>query len=64
VYWVIKVSDPLAPERLASARRACEEDGETHFANEVAVCVFSEENRAQRYMLKSVEAGLHRPNVA
>jgi hypothetical protein len=63
VYWVIKVSDPFGNERLASIRRAYEEGGETHFANEIAVCVFSEKSRARRYMLKSTEASLYSPNV-
>ncbi len=64
MYWVIRVSDPFGNEGLASTKRAYEEDGETHLANEVAVCVFSEESRARRYMLKTGEAGLYGPNVA
>jgi hypothetical protein len=64
VYWVIRVSDPFGNEHLASAKRAYEEGGETYLVNDVAVCVFSEESRAQRYMLKSGEAGLYGPNVA
>jgi hypothetical protein len=64
VYWVIKVTDPFGNEDLASAKRAYEEGGETYLANEVAVYVFSEESRAQRYMLKTGEAGLYGPNIA
>ncbi|MDP8974569.1 MAG: hypothetical protein M3N45_15725 [Actinomycetota bacterium] len=64
MYWVIKISDPLGNEGLASAKRAYEEDGEIHLSSEVAVCVFSEESRARRYMLKTGEAGLYGPNVA
>ena len=64
MYWVIKVSDPFGNEGLASAKQAYEEGGETYLANEVAVCVFSEESRARRYMLKTGEAGLYGPKVA
>ena len=64
MYWVIKVSDPFGNDDLASAEQAYEEGGENHLANEVAVCVFSEESRAQRYMLKTGEIGLYGPNVA
>ena len=64
MYWVIKVSDPFGNDGLASAEQAYEEGGENHLANEVAVCVFSEESRAQRYILKTGEIGLYGPNVA
>ena len=65
MYWVIKVSDPFGNEGLASAKRGVYEDGGgTYLANEAAVCVFSEESRARRYMLKTGEVGLYDPNVA
>lgn len=64
MYWIIKVSDPFGNERLASADRVYEEGGETHVANEIAVCVFSGESRARRYMLKTGAADLYGPNVA
>lgn len=63
MYWVIKVSDPFGNEGLASSRRAYEE-GETHLPDEVAVCVFSEESRAQCYMLKTGKDSSYGLNVA
>lgn len=64
MYWVIKVSDPLGNERLASAKRTYEEGGEIYLANELTVCVFSEESKAWRYMLNTGEAGIYNPSVA
>jgi hypothetical protein len=61
---VIKISDPFVPEGPASVKRTYEKGRETHLANEVALCVFSEESRAWRYMLKTAEVGLYSPNVA
>ncbi len=64
MYWVIKVSDSFGSEGLAGAKRAYEEGGGTHPANEVAMCVFSEESRARRYMLQTGKVSLYGPNVA
>ncbi len=63
MYWVIKVWNLFGNEGLASVKRAYEEGGEPHLANEIALCVFSEENRARRHVLKSGEAGLYGQNV-
>jgi hypothetical protein len=60
---VIKVSDPFGNERLVSAKRAYEE-GESHLADKIAVCVFSEKSRAQRYMRKTGKDGSYGPNMA
>ncbi len=64
MYWVIKVSNYFGNEGLAGAKRAHEDNGETYLPNEAAVCVFSEESRAWRYLLKSGEAGLYGPSAA
>ena len=63
MYWVIKVSDSFGNEGLASANRAYEE-GETHLLDEVAVCVFSEDSRAQCHMLKIAKDSSCGPDVA
>ncbi len=64
MYWVIKVSDPFGNEgQRAASERAKKARPTTHLPHEVALCVFSEESRAQCYM-KTGKDSSYGPNVA